>query len=224
MTTDQSHSESRVSPTRNFGVIDSAESSDDAAQSARMWNVRGGLGDMPALQLRLRHPRSGNPDLCPSSPARRAHAGPSVCQSPPEQLLMSAQEDISRLNEILRAQQSTAVMCGLDGVILSLDTITNPIGGGHHGAAVLDPPPGTSSFSTPIFDAEGRALASLDIIQADTVRSESSEQLLHALADSAARAISERWFRLVNRRHCVVAAMRRPSNKSSMRCMATSRA
>jgi AraC-like DNA-binding protein len=181
-----------------------------------MWNVRGGLGNMPALQLRLRHPRSGNSELRPSSATRRAHAGPSVCQSLPEQLLMSAQEDISRLNEILRAQQSTAVMCGLDGVILSLDTIANPIGDGHHGAAVLDPPSSTSSFSTPIFDAEGRTLASLDIIQADTVRSESSEQLLRALADSAARAISERWFRLVNRRHCVVAAMRRNAPRTTI--------
>jgi len=131
---------------------------------------------------------------------------------------MSAHEDISRLNEILRAQQSTAVMRGLDGVILPLDTVTIPINGGRssHGAADLDPPSSALSFSTPIFDAEGRALASLDIIQADTLRSDSSEQLLRALVESAARAISERWFRLVNRRHCVVAAMRRNAPRTTI--------
>jgi AraC-like DNA-binding protein len=149
-------------------------------------------------------------ELRPSSSATR-RTGSSSCQPLPEQLLMSAHEDISRLNEILRAQQSTAVMRGLDGVVLRLDTATMPINGdrGNHGCARLDSPSIASLFSTPIFDADGRALASLDIIHADTVCSESSEQLLRALADSAARAISERWFRLVNRRHCVVAAMRR---------------
>ena len=224
MTTDQIHSESSVSLAGNFGVINSAESSDDTAQSARMWNVRGRLGNMPALQLRLPHPRSGPTELRPSAiTTRRALTGTSSCQSLLEQLWMSAHEDISRLNDILRAQQSTAVMCGLDGVILPLDTVTTSISGSSRsggrntlGAAGLDPPSSASSFSTPIFDADGQALASLDIIPTDTVRPDSSEQLLRALVESAARAISERWFRLVNRRHCMVAAMRRNAPRTTI--------
>jgi AraC-like DNA-binding protein len=219
VTTDQRNSESRISLAGNLGVVKSTESSDGAAQSARMWNVHACLGNMPAVQLRPPHPPSGNSELRRSSSAtRRANIGISFCQSFSEQLLMSAHEEISRLNEILGAQQSTAVMCGLDGVILRLDSVTIPINGGrrNHGAADLKSPSSASLLSTPIFDAEGRALASLEIIQGDTVRLDSSEQLLHALVESAARAISERWFRLMNRRHYVVAAMRRNAPRTTI--------
>jgi AraC-like DNA-binding protein/PAS domain-containing protein len=103
-------------------------------------------------------------------------------------------------------------MYGMDGAILPLNSAAIAINGGRNnaGAAVrLDPPLGDSALSTPIFDVEGRALASLAIIQGDVARADSSEQLLRALVESAARAITERWFRLVHRRHWVVAAMQR---------------
>jgi AraC-like DNA-binding protein len=212
LTTDQSNSDFRVSLASNFGVVNSAESSDDAAQSARMWDVRGRLRNMPDLKLRLPPRGAGTSDLRPStSTTRHTNTATNHCQARPEQLLASAHEDISRLNEILRTQQCTAVMCGLDGMILPLNTITIPIDGvrSNVGDGRLNPPRGASILSTPILDAEGRALASLDIIQADAARSDCSEQLLRALVESVARAITERWFRLVHRRHCVVAAMPR---------------
>jgi AraC-like DNA-binding protein len=102
-------------------------------------------------------------------------------------------------------------MCGRDGAVLPLDTTAIPTHGGRSnlGAGKLYAPSGASVLSTPIFDADGRALASLDIVQGDAARSDSSDKLVRALAESAARAITERWFRLVNRRQWVVAAMRR---------------
>jgi AraC-like DNA-binding protein len=178
-----------------------------------MWDVRGRRRNVPALQLRLPHRPDRDSDLSPSSTSatRRTNTGARHRQSRVQQLLMSAHEDISRLNEILHSQQCTVVMRGMDGVIFPLNSIANPAQGGRSnvGAEKVHPPSSASVLSTPIFDAEGRALASLDIIQADAARSDSSEQLLRALVESAARAITERWFRLLHRRQWVVAAMRR---------------
>jgi AraC-like DNA-binding protein len=212
LATDQSNSEFRASHAYNLGAVSSAESSDNAAQGAQLWDVRGRLRNMPALKLRLPPRAAGDSDVPPRSKRRtRTDIGASHCQPRTEQVLMSAHEDISRLNEILRSQQCTVVMCGMDGVTLPLNTLAFPTHGGSSnvGARRLDLPPSASRLSTPIFDAEGRALASLDIIQGDAPRSDSSEQLLRALIESAARVITERWFRLAHRRHWVMATMRR---------------
>jgi AraC-like DNA-binding protein len=213
LTTDQSNSEFRTSPTYNLGVVTSAESSDSVAQGASIWDPSGRRRNMPALQLRLPNRRDRDSDLSPSSTSatRRTNTGARHCQQRVQELLMSAHEDISRLNEILHSQQCTVVMRGMDGVILPLNSIANSAQGGRSnvGAGKVHPPSSASVLSTPIFDAEGRALASLDIIQGDAARSDSSGQLLRALVESAARAIAERWFRLLHRRQWVVAAMRR---------------
>jgi AraC-like DNA-binding protein/PAS domain-containing protein len=177
-----------------------------------MWDVRGHRRNVPPLQLRLPHRGDRHSDFPLSSTIRirRSKTGTTHCQSRTQQLLMSAHEDISRLNEILRSQQCTVVMRSMDGVILPLNSSAKPTPGGRsRGAGRLDPPSGASALSAPIFDAEGGALASLDIMQGDAPRSDSSEQLLRALVESAARAITERWFRLLHRRQWVVAAMRR---------------
>jgi AraC-like DNA-binding protein len=132
--------------------------------------------------------------------------------------LASAHEDVSRLNEILRTQHCTAVMCGVGGVILPLNAMTTPIHCGRDSvvAEKLHPASGVSALSTRIFDAEGRVLGSLNIIKADATRSECSEPLLRALVEPAARAITERWFRLAHRRHYVVAAMRRNAPRTAI--------
>lgn len=165
MTIDHSHSEFAASFSYHVGAVSSAESSADAAPGARTWDVRGRLRNLPAMKLHP--PFSGGVDAA------------------------SAHEDISRLNQILRSQQCTAVM-------------------------KLDPPSITSGLTTPIFDAEGRALASLEIIQDESARSDYSEPLLRALLESTARAITERWFRLVHRHQWVVAAMRRSAPDTTM--------
>jgi AraC-like DNA-binding protein len=181
--------------------------------SDSMLDRSGRLRIVPALQLRLLDRVNRDSDLSPSpmSATRRTNTGARQCQSWSQQLLMSAHEDIFHLNDILRSQQCTAVMRATNGVILPLDATDKPTPRGRNDGddGRLDPRSGASVLSTPIFDAEGRSLASLDIIQCDAARSDSSEKLLRALIESAARAIMERWFRLVHRRQWVVAAMRR---------------
>jgi AraC-like DNA-binding protein len=174
LTTDQTNSEARVSLVHDFREISDTEPCEAVAQQARMREVRGRLRNMPAPQSRFR--------------PREADAATSFCTSQSQQLLTCAHEDMSRLNEILRSQQCTAVIRGLD-----------------------DRPSGGPALSIPILDADGRLLASLDIIQGDAVCLASSEQLLSALAESIARAITERWFRLLHRRQWVIAATRRNS-------------
>lgn len=220
MTTDQSNSEFRVSLASNCGVISSAESFDDAEQGAPMWQMRARLRNMPTRQIHLPPRGAGDSSLRASSTiaTRRANTAVSNWRSQTEQLLTCANEDISRLNEILRTQQCTAAICGVDGVMLPPDTITTPIRGGRCNAvaAKLHPTSGASVLSTAIFDAQGRSFASLEIIKTDTARSDFPEPLLRGLVESAACAITERWFRLVHRRHYVVAAMRRNAPRTAI--------
>ena len=220
MTTDQSNSEFRVSLAGNFGVANSAESCDDAALGAPTFAMRGRMRTVPALQMRLHPRRAGTLDLCASSArtTRHAHSVSSHCKTRTEQLLTSAHEDISRLNEILRTQHCTAVMCSTEGVIFPSDATTTPNQGDRSSVVVgrFQPAPGASALSTPIFDAEGRALGSLNIIKTDAAPSDYSEALLRALVEPAVRAITERWFRLVHRSHYVVAAMRRNAPQTAI--------
>jgi transcriptional regulator of acetoin/glycerol metabolism len=61
----------------------------------------------------------------------------------------------------------------------------------------------------PIYDEEGRPLTLLEVERGGMDRSDAADALLRALLQSAARAISERWFRLAHRRQWIIAAMRR---------------
>jgi AraC-like DNA-binding protein len=202
-----------MSPAYNLAVTASAEATDNMAQRSPTWDVRWRRRSVPPQSLSLPHCRERDLDLLarPTSASRRYNTAVSHCQARTQQLLMSAHEDISRLNEILRSQQCTAVIRGTDGAVLPLKSTSNPAQGSRcsAGAARIHPPSGTLVLSTPIFDTESRRLATLDIIQGYEPRSNSSEQLLRALVESAARAIMERWFRLYHRRHWVVVAMRR---------------
>jgi AraC-like DNA-binding protein len=212
MATDQCNSESRLSFASHFGVVNSVESADGDAQRARTWDVRGHLHKMPSLQLRLPPRAAGRLDIRrPSINVSRRNDLAINCPSPAEQLLASAQEDISRLNEILRAQRCIAVVRGCDGTILPPNPVTKLAhgDGSNVAAGKFATASGDSSLSTPIFDSEGGVLASLDIVRGDAPGLDSSKQLLLALAESAARAITERWFRLVHRCHWVLAAMPR---------------
>jgi AraC-like DNA-binding protein len=109
--------------------------------------------------------------------------------SPTQRLFASAQEDIARLTEIFHGQPCQVALRGSDGVILPL-----------HAAAAgsID-----GATAAPIYDAQGQLLASLGIIRGTSDRADS---LLRALLDSAARAISERWFRLTHCHHWIIAA------------------
>jgi AraC-like DNA-binding protein len=118
------------------------------------------------------------------------------------QLFSSAHEDIARLTYILRGQQCTAIMRGIDGVVLPLDGSRSENGNdGRSGSE--------AAASTPILDPEGRILASLEVHFSNVPRCEPMDSLLRALIDAAARSMTERWFRLVHRRQWILAAMRR---------------
>ena len=213
MTTDQSNSEVRMSSGYGLGGVSPSESSDYGAQGSSIWDVR--RRHVPALHLRLPHPGERNLDPRPpsTSTTRRANSGANHCSSSKPHLLMSAFEDISRLNKILRPQHFTVLIRDVDGAVLPFDSAEWPLHDSRSspGSVSLYSPVDTSALSAPIFDAEGCALASLEVIQGEPRRADSSEQLLRALVESAARAITERWFRLVHRRQWVVAAMRRNS-------------
>jgi AraC-like DNA-binding protein len=126
----------------------------------------------------------------------------------------SAQEDIARLAQILRGHQCTAVMRGSDGVELPLNTAAL---GSQAAVSAVELPAnesgagGAVAFNAPIYGADGCLLATLEFTSSDCDRSDSSAKLLRALLEAAARAITERWFRLVHRRHWVIAAVRRKS-------------
>ena len=128
------------------------------------------------------------------------------------QVYASAHEDIARLGQILRGHRYSAVMRGSDGVELPLDT---PELHSHPTEPVVELPASESSASqtvalnAPIYGANGCLLATLEFTLSDCDASDSSAKLLRALLEAAARAITERWFRLVHRRDWVIAAMRR---------------
>ena len=128
------------------------------------------------------------------------------------QVYASAQEDIARLGQILRGHQCTAVMRGTDGVELPLNA--EPLRSQATVSAVDLPlnesdADRTVALNAPIYGADGRLLATLEFTSSECDRSDSSAKLLRALLEAAARSITERWFRLVHRRHWVIAAMRR---------------
>jgi AraC-like DNA-binding protein len=112
--------------------------------------------------------------------------------SPTQRLFASAHEDMARLTDILHSQKCVVAMRGSDGVVLPL-----------YAAAAGPIDEATAAL---IYDAEGDSLASLGIIQGTTDR---ADTLLRALLESAARAITERWFRLTHGRDWLIAAMPR---------------
>jgi AraC-like DNA-binding protein len=120
-----------------------------------------------------------------------------------EQLLSSAHEDLARVGEILRTQRCSARLLGIDGSVIPLN----------RSASSIDPSNSDTvpALSAPIYDSQGRLFVSLQVIQAATDYSASSQTLLRALIECTARSITERWFRLAHCREWIVAAMRRGS-------------
>jgi AraC-like DNA-binding protein len=184
VTTDQGHSRLSEAIPYNFHVSITSDSSREAVQHVlRMRCLGSGAGSVPI-------PTAGS-------------------ESSTERLLWSAHEDIARLTDVLRHQQCSVVLRGLDGIALPIDTSA-----GNVPAFKLR---GTASaLAAPIHDTDGRAFASLELSPGDLGRSDSSEQLLRALIESAARSITERWFRLTHRRQWIVAALRRTTPHTAL--------
>jgi AraC-like DNA-binding protein len=205
MTTDQGHSRLSEATAYSLEVSTSADLSRQTKQDVlRTLCLRNGAGTVP-----LGAPRIGVWE-------RRSIGRPSVPvvggDSATARLLSSAHEDIARLTDVLRHQQCFAALRGIDGVALPIDTSAGAAGA--YGTFKLGV--ATPALSASVYDAEGRAFASLELSSGDPNRSDSSEKLLRALIESAARSMTERWFRLTHRRHWIVAALRRSSPHSSV--------
>jgi AraC-like DNA-binding protein len=129
----------------------------------------------------------------------RGNTGPAQTASVTQQLFASVHEDIARLKEIFQGQPCTAIMRGMDGVVLPLDMSAPPV----HSTPVDAP-----AFCAPIYGKDGVPLASIEVVLNDSDGSVTSAKLLRALIESSARAITERWFRVLHRYQWVLAAMR----------------
>ena len=219
MTTDQDPSRLTEATSHNLQVSTCSDSSEQTNQHVlRTRCLQSDARTLPAAK-----PRTGAwgrrltiNRLTPGSSARINTS--TVCgESPTAKLLRSAQEDIARLSEVLRSQQCGAALRGIDGVRLPIDMSGNMKGRASQDALdgrpisprdTLKLPDATPPMSAPIYDAEGRELASLELFPAEVCRSDLSDRLLHALIGSAARSMTERWFRLTHRRQWIVAALR----------------
>ena len=211
MTIDQGNSALGESLDRNPTISTFRDSSrQTTARVPRIQSLRDAAGRSAPHSGRAPEHLRGGFAICKTAdypaPAKEARIGD--VGSATEQLFLSAHEDITRLNDILRAQRCVATMHGVDGVVLPLDAASDGTGGFVQRS--------THSLSAPIFDVDGSLLASLEVTYDRAHRSESAETLLRALIESASHAIAERWFRLAYRRQWVVAVLRRDTPHAYM--------
>ena len=118
--------------------------------------------------------------------------------SPTEKVIASCREDIARLTQIFHELHCAAVLRGIDGTAFSLSASGEPAS-----ASVL-----SRELSAPIYDAEGVPMAHIAVDPNNADLPASTETLLRAFIQSAARALSERWFRLCYCRQWIMAALR----------------
>jgi AraC-like DNA-binding protein len=223
VTIDQDQSRPREATDYLLEVSPGIDSSRQTKQDViRTLCLRRGAGTVPdgapSIGVWRRRIVGGPPLPISSRQFRVKNAG---CESATARLFTSAHEDIVRLTDILRHQQCSAVVRGVDGVVFPIDTSAGLEGGhgvvgGCSASDSLKSQSAAQALSAPICDSEGRALASLELSTGDMDRSDSSYNLLRALIESAARSMTERWFRLTHRRQWIVAARRRNSPHASI--------
>jgi AraC-like DNA-binding protein len=120
--------------------------------------------------------------------------------SGPSQLREACREEIARLARIVRELSCNALLRGTDGSATPLC-----ITGDWEISARKSREP---SVSAPIYDYDGSAMASIVLFANAGLAIEPTERILRVLIGSTARAMSERWFRLVHRRQWIIAALR----------------
>jgi AraC-like DNA-binding protein len=210
VTTDQGHSQlseaTDYSLEVSAGAVPSRQSKQDVI---RTLCLRSGAGTIPLETPRFgvwRRGIVGGASMPVSSHQIRSRSA--VGESATARLLSSAHEDIARLTDVLRHQECSAALRGVDGIALPIDTSESAASGKLRSAA--------PALAAAIHDVEGRAFASLELAAGELGHSDSSEKLLRALIESTARSMTERWFRLAHRRNWIVAAIRRNSPHSSV--------
>jgi hypothetical protein len=115
-----------------------------------------------------------------------------------QQLLDSSVEEIARLARVLRDSPYVAVLRGVEGTIVPITT---------RGRESFPPESvGNSTVSAPLHSAAGEPIATIEVLGPAADVSHGTRNLLRAIVESAARASTERCFRLQHLRDWIVAA------------------
>ena len=139
----------------------------------------------------------------PALVALQPHAAPceltgaKASPSSAEQIWRCCREDIARPVQLLSQLRYRAVLRSLDGTAMPLTAVAAPLSGVAEGV-----------LAAQIYDPTGEELASFEVTTGDDDLSEVSHGVLRLLVDSAARAITERLFRIHHRRQWILAARR----------------
>jgi AraC-like DNA-binding protein len=115
------------------------------------------------------------------------------------QLLDTSVEEMARLARVLRDSDYVAVLRGVEGTVVPLTERLQE-------SCPLESL-GTSTLSAPILGAEGEPIAAIEVLGPVTDVSPGTGNLLRAVVESAARASSERCFRLQHLRDWIIAAI-----------------
>jgi AraC-like DNA-binding protein len=150
------------------------------------------------------------PALVVDRPVLRDACTPAVTSalSCPARLRDACREEICRLARIVRELSCHTLLCGTDGSVIPLSTT-----GDWQISAPLSREP---TVSTPIYDHDGSAMASIALFEKAGRVIEPTVHVLRVLIRSTARAMSERWFRLYHRREWIIAARREDETHTSI--------
>jgi AraC family transcriptional regulator len=143
-----------------------------------------------------------------AAPREASTAAVSSAVSGSARLHEACREEIARLARIVRELSCHALLRGTDGSAMPISTT----GDGEVSAPLSREP----TVSAPIYDYDGSAMASIALFENAGLVVESTEHILRVLIRSTARAMSERWFRLVHRREWIIAALREDETHTSI--------
>jgi AraC family transcriptional regulator len=128
--------------------------------------------------------------------------------SGPARLRDVCREEIARFARIVRELSCNALLRGTDGRVIPLSRK-----GDREIAVPLSRDP---TVSAPIYDYDGSVMASIVLYENTGRVVDPTEHILRVLITSTARAMSERWFRLVHRREWIIAALREDATHTSI--------
>jgi AraC-like DNA-binding protein len=128
--------------------------------------------------------------------------------SGPARLRDVCREEVARLARIVRELSCNALLRATDGSMIPL----NAKGDGEIAVPLSRDP----TVSAPIYDYDGSDMASIVLYEDAGRVVEPTQHILRVLITSTARAMSERWFRLVHRREWIIAAQREDATHTSI--------
>ena len=120
----------------------------------------------------------------------------------------ACREEICGLARIVRELSCNALLRGTDGSVIPLSTAPD--------WEIAVPIAREPTVSAPIYDYDGSAIASIALFESAGRVVEPTEHILRVLIRSAARVMSERWFRFLHRREWIIAALRDDATHTSI--------